>query len=115
MDKDICTPSKLNQIFGNPGISRQYNRVTTKINPVSKSRFYRAMINQECRHLDPFLIENNTLADIMAQYFDTVTGCFFIYVATHVNIKGKRLLNMIHHINSAGWAPNLKWDLTSTA
>jgi len=63
---------------------------------------HRAAINQKRGpFLDTVFVKDDALLDVMAHHLDAVTRGLFIYVAAHVNIKGERLLNVIHHVPRA--------------
>src|SRR6266487_4228345 len=85
------------------------------VDSVTESRLYGTMINQKRSHLHTILVKDNALLDVMAHHLDTFTGNFFVHVSANVNIKGERLLHVIHHVARTIWSPDLERDLAPTA
>ena len=89
--------------------------MATVVDSVAESRHYGTVINQKRGHLHTLFVKDDALLDVMAHHLDAVTGSLFVHVAAHVNVKGERLQNVIHHVARTLWPPDLERDPAPTA
>src|SRR6185369_14383502 len=115
VNQHVDSLSKSDQVLGHASISRQRHRMALVIDPVAKSRLYRAMINKKRGDLYAVLVKDDALLDVMAHHLDAVAWSSFVYVTPDMNIKGERLLEAIHHVARALGPPYLKRDLSPAA
>jgi hypothetical protein len=74
-----------------------------------------AVINQERGHLNALSVEDDALLDVVAHHLNAVAGGFFVHVAAHVDVKGERPPQVLHHVARPLRPPDLKGNLAPAA
>ena len=58
VDQHICAISELDEIFRGSRVPRNHDRAVGAVEPVSKSRNDRRMVDERARHLDPIVLHH---------------------------------------------------------
>src|SRR6185295_20283502 len=85
------------------------------IDAIAQRGFDRTMLDEECSDGDAVLLENFSFLHVVARYRDSFRRKLFVHIAAYVDVEGKRLLNVVHHVDSAGRSPDFESLLTRCA
>lgn len=106
MNQDIAALSELDQVFGISRVSREDDRMSCIVDPISERWLNRAMVHGESRHLNPASFVDNALLNILCFHYDPFVRYLLIHIAPYVYVEFIGLLQVLHHLLCASGAPD---------
>src|SRR3954468_556905 len=80
----------------------------SEIDPIREGGCDRPVINQERGDLQPVLLEDRALLDVLADDANAFARIFLVDVTTHVNVERIAALQPLHHLAGPGRTPYLE-------